>query len=184
MLSVVTAVATEPLTLAEVKDYLRLGGTGETVADEDDDLLGRLITAAREKAEASLRIFFAAATYDYVAHTQASLIRLGRIGIDSIASVTLHADEGDATLSAGDWVERLKLDPPEIELKSNGDHYAVTVRFVTATWAIPQVVKLAMCYLIHHWYENREAWISTGAVPQTQPESYARIIHHYKRHRL
>lgn len=186
MLDVVTPPITEPVSLSEVKDYLRLGGSGEAAASEDDTLFtGLLIPAARAKAERSLRIFLAAATYDLTLQTGDSLIRLGRIGIESITSVTLHADDGDTVLDAADYVFRGKADPCEIEIVNGVDHYAVTVRFVSATPAyVPRDVKLAICYLIHHWYENREAWISTGAVPQTQPESYTRIIHHHKRHRL
>lgn len=275
MLAIVTPVATEPLALAEVKRYIRQGGDEETEFTADDDLLEMLITAAREKAEASLRMFLAAATYDYTINATDAVIRLGYANIATVHGVTVHSDGGDtvavgsgatgapktdiltpdgtlvyilsavpiadservflggirrsspaeytisgnqitfnaafaADLAEGsgvsvvvdyeaatvveaegsldtvvEYTARLKKDPAEIEItNASVDYYAVTVRFTSAAPTVPKMVKLAMLYLVAHYYENRELIITSGAVPQTTPESYQRIVHIYKRHRL
>ena len=50
-ISVVTAPAVEPITLAEARDHLRLEATGSPASHEDDDYITLLIEAARQYVE-------------------------------------------------------------------------------------------------------------------------------------
>lgn len=162
---VVTAPASEPVTLAEAKLQCRVTSTDE------DDLLTSLIQVARELVEI---------------HTERALItQTRRIWLDrfpmecgqfleipfrpiaSISSVMYRDTAGDwQTWSTDDYVTDLVSAPARIQ-PVYGGMYPVTqwqmnsvkVQFVcgAASGSVPAAAKHAMKLLIGHWYENREA---------------------------
>lgn len=181
-LTLVTAPASEPVSLAEAKAHLRID------AADDDSLITALITAAREAAEAhtrralvtqswrlSLDGFPAAAQpwWDGVRRTanvaaDGSVIELPRPPLVSVTSVTVYDDDDSATIAAASsYYVDSDREPGRVVLRSGGTWPVVgrvaggvEVLFVAgygAASAVPQAIRQGMLMLIGHLYEHREA---------------------------
>lgn len=167
-LSLVTAPAEEPLTVAEAKLHVKAG-------DDEDDLIDTLITAARELAESYTHRFFVTQTWDERLRDFPSwqdAIAVPGPPLQSVTSVT-YVDPGGATQT---WSPSLYLvDNPQgaharpgrlepvfgqIYPVTRRQLNAVTIRFVAgygAASAVPGGLKAAMKLLIGNWWRNREA---------------------------
>ena len=170
-IKVITPPALEPVTLGEARLHCRVD------VEDDDDVLLRLIMAAREYAEQrEWRAYLTQTLELYLDCWPArNEIRLPRPPLQSVTSVKYY-DEDDAeyTLSSTTYLVDSVSQPGRLVLKS-GQSWpsatlrpanAVVVRFV-AGWAslgeLPLRIRQAMLLLIGHWYENREATI-TGTI--------------------
>lgn len=155
----------EPVALGEAKGHLRVD-----IAD-DDALIGRLTTAAREQVEEITGRAIVAGTWDLVLDSWpcGAEISLPRPPLRSVSSVTYKlADGSEATLDpalyavdAASEPGRIVLAPgaswPPDELYPVG---AVRIRYAagyTSAAAVPVGIWQAMLLLIGHLYENREA---------------------------
>lgn len=83
-----TAPATEPVTVTELKDFLRLSGTS------DDVLLGGLITAARAAVEKITGRTFITTVYQLYFDVFPLCIELARPPVQSISSITYIDEDG------------------------------------------------------------------------------------------
>ena len=170
-IKVITPPALEPVTLGEARLHCRVD------VEDDDDVLLRLIMAAREYAEQrECRAYLTQTLELYLDCWPArNEIRLPRPPLQSVTSVKYY-DEDDAeyTLSSTTYLVDSVSQPGRLVLKS-GQSWpsatlrpanAIVIRFV-AGWAslgeLPLRIKQAMLLLIGHWYENREATI-TGTI--------------------
>ncbi len=170
-LSLVTAPATEPLTLAEAKSHLK-----SDVTDEDA-LIDGLIRSAREYVETFTHRALITQTWDlrlegFPSSFEASAIWLPKPPLVSVTSIS-YVDTAGATQTwassnytvdapAGPWARMGRIVPawsiyfPVTRSVPN----AVTVRFVAgygAATAVPSSMKSAMKLLIGNWWANREA---------------------------
>ena len=160
-----TAPAVEPVTLIEVKAFLRIDGTDE------DTLLSSLIIAARNYAEDYQGRPLITQTWqlwldDFPPH-DCMPIRL-KAGLQSVASVKYYPDGGIETIFGSsnyivditDYVGKIVLNEdyqwPSEDLRSvNG----VCIEFVCGyglAVVVPEMTKTAMKIWIAHSYENRE----------------------------
>jgi uncharacterized phiE125 gp8 family phage protein len=198
-LSLVTAPATEPLTLAEVRAHLRV-----TVADEDD-LLASLIVAAREYAETFTHRAFLAQTWDLqldgfpqcfstldgagsIWVPKAPLVSVTSLSYVDTAGVTQVWPASNFTVDApvGPKARPGRLTPayavyyPVTRRVPN----AVTVRFVagygTAAAAVPASIKAAMKLLIGNWWINRDAAALVRASADVLPFGVDALLWPYK----
>lgn len=181
-LVVVTPPATEPVTLAEAKDHLRVD-----IAN-DDTLIAALSVAAREMVEVSLHRQLVDATYDMtldrfpgatagsssgVLFGAGGIIYLPRPPLQSVTSITYFDTAGVSTvLPTEDYLVDTasiqgRITPsvnertwPSHEIRIN----AVTVRFVAGfgdAAAVPSSIKTAILLLTADMYEHREAQLET-----------------------
>jgi len=160
-----TAPTVEPITLTEVKDFLRITGTVE------DDVLNSLIAAARNYAEDYQNRPLITQTWelwldDFPPH-DCIPIRL-KAGLQSVTSVKYYPDGGVETTFASsnyivdftDYVGKIVLNDdyqwPSDDLQAaNG----VCIEFVCGyglAAAVPEMTKTAMKIWISYHYENRE----------------------------
>jgi len=168
-LSLVTAPATEPLTLDEALSHLRVD------AGDENDLVGTLIVAAREFCENFTHRAFITQTWDLKASCfpwGGDPIWVPKPPLISVTSIT-SVDTAGATQT---WSSALytvdALAGPKARMGAIVPNYgeiypptravvnAVTVRFVAgygAASAVPASVKAAMKLLIGNWWMNREA---------------------------
>lgn len=177
-LTLVTGPKVEPISLAEAKLHLRVDIT------DDDTLIRSLIVTARENVEGISRRALITQTWKYILDEfpEDDEIVLPLPPLQSVASITYKDQDGNAsTFSSGDYIVNTDADPgkivlgygkswPSTSLYPTG---AVTVQFTAgfgdAATDVPEKYRQAMLLLIGHWYENREAIATTGAVPKEIP---------------
>lgn len=175
--SLATEPSLEPVTVAEVKQYLRIDG------DDDDALLGVLITAARTWVETYTRRALITQTWDQrfpVFPVARRPLYLTKAPVQSVTSITYVDDDGAtqtwattnytlrtfAGQTAGRaWIE-VTDDTTTPSVDSNTE-YPVIVRTVCGyglAAAMPAGLKAALYVLLADLYENRAALPS----PRTQ----------------
>ena len=173
-LRLVTAPASEPVTLTVVKAFLRVDGSAE------DTLITSLAKAAREHGEDLSRRAFITQTWDmtinawpiFATHVRDGVTSLNRAScrlqiyrppLQSITSVK-YLDLSNIEHTWTDYVVDTRNEPGEIIFKTlPGDALlesgAITVRFVAgygADTAVPERIKNLILALTAYWYENRE----------------------------
>jgi len=176
-LKLYAAPASEPVTLAEVMAQCRVD-----LSDESTVLTGFAL-AARETVEVISRRALITQTWELVldAFPSSDTIELPRPPLQSVTSITYIDEDGVShTFSSASYLVDTYGEPGRIVLKegytwpsttlqsANG----VVIRFVAgygAAAAVPEKYKLAIKLLAAHWYENREAVATSGAVPKELP---------------
>ena len=153
----------EPITVAELKDHLRV-----TAADEDT-YLGTLITAARQHIEDRTGRALKAATVIAKLHAfpdGCSYIELPRTPLRSVASVAyLDEDGASQTWDAENYSVDTDAEPGQLWLAYDVDwpttrevDNAVTITYgagyLTAA-LIPDKIKMACLWAAGWWYEQR-----------------------------
>lgn len=176
-LTVVTAPAVEPISSAEAKLHLRVD------ISDDDNLITALIQTAREVAEGIARRALITQTWKLILDEfPGDEIVIPMPPLQSVASITYKDQDGSAsTFSSGDYIVNTDTEPGKVVL-GYGKSWpattlyptgAVTVQFTAgfgdASTDVPEKYRQAMLLLIGHWYENREAIATTGAVPKEVP---------------
>lgn len=177
MKTLITAPATEPLVVEEVRNHLR-------VDDNDEDLLIEgLITAVRENVEAYLRRPLITQTWDLYLDSWPASSRI-KLPLPPLQSVThvkyTDIDDVEETLSSDDYHVDTVSTPGEIVLRYGESWPTATlrtsnpivVRFVCGygdASDVPQSIKQAMLLIIGHHFENREitAPITINKVPES-----------------
>lgn len=162
-LSLITAPASEPVSLTEAKLQCRVDGSTE------DTLLTALIVAARQHVEETTSRALITQTREIRLDAWPTRLYLPRPPAISITSVTYTDDAGvTATLSASAYALRTGTEPgcvlfdgtllPTVTL---ADMAGIQVRYTCGYGAsassVPKPLFQAMLLLIGHWYMNREA---------------------------
>ena len=157
-LQLVTPPSSEPLTLAQAKNFLRVEHTA------DDDAITRAISVARYFAEHYLRLALLPQTWDYSkANPETCTLRLPFGPAQSITSVKLVA--GDGTISIMNAANyRLSVDGFAVIFANVPTAENVVVRFVASTAAtasdVPAPIVQGMLHHIAMMMETRD-----GAAP-------------------
>lgn len=171
-LTLVTPPAEEPVSLAELKDHLKIAGAAE------DALLSGLVVAARQAIEAKFQIAIIAQGWrlalDQAPETQIILPLSPVSSVDAVGivrnGVTEALGPSQYEAQAGN-IGRIRLKA----CASGG----LVVTF-TAGWAgassVPEAIKLAVKVLAAHLYENRE---ESPRIPDV-----AAFVHPYRQVRL
>jgi uncharacterized phiE125 gp8 family phage protein len=169
-LTLVTAPTTEPITLTDIKDHLRI----DTDIDSEVEEINSYISAARRWCEHFQNRAYISQTWDWALDEwPASPFPVPLPELQSITSITYYdTDETAATWTATNYIVDTYSDPGRVSL-GYGLTYPTTtlrpvngiiVRFVAgygdAESNIPDNVKQAIRLLVGHLYENREnTWI-------------------------
>ena len=108
-LEIVTAPASEPITISDVKCHAR-------VDTEDEDLLiSQMIKAARISLERIMNRTFVNTTFDYFLDHFPAVILLPRAPLNSVTSITYLDSNGDSqTLASTEYSTDLKSEPGRI----------------------------------------------------------------------
>ena len=168
-LAVVTGSTGEALELGEVKEHLRVE------IDDDDGLIGRLITGARNYVQEQTLRPLLPMVFDYRRDRFPRGIRPIELPVypvlSSPAIVITYIDGAGVTqtLASDQWKASLDREPCRIvpaygkvwpTARTESD--AVTIRFPAGyadPAAVPQDIKHAMLLLLGEFYENREAGV-------------------------
>lgn len=177
-----TPPAEEPVTLAEIKDHLRVSGTAE------DSLLTLYAQMAREAVEEETWRALMPQTWTlYLPGWPANgVIELPRPPLASVTAITYTDEDGvEGTLAASNYRVDTAREPGRVVLAPNGawpvdaldSVNGVAVEFVAGyadASAVPVTAKAAILLQIGEIYANREAVI-VGSTPQLAP-AVARLI--------
>ena len=164
-IQVVTPPASEPLTLAEVKEFLRVDHS------DDDATLAIFITAARQLCESYTRLALLPTTFEeyfddfpQYTGTYKDEIRLSRSPVSAVTYVKyIDGNETTITASASDYKTDLISQPARIS-PDNGwfgtyeTINAVFIRYVAGyanAASVPAPLKHGMLLVIGDMYENR-----------------------------
>ncbi|MBD2748048.1 phage head-tail connector protein [Microvirga sp. BT688] len=183
----VSGPAVEPITLAEMKAYLRV--------DEDDaaqdDLISGLIKAARLMIEAASRRILIEQSWRVVLDRWprdrvillplSPLIAVDAIRITDASGAT--AELPDDSFEADGLSEPPRIivkDAPEPGRPRYGISIALRAGYGATLEAVPATLKLAIRILVAHWFENRGDVIGEQILP---PEALA-LVAPFQRARL
>ncbi|MEP7456789.1 phage head-tail connector protein [Phyllobacterium sp. SB3] len=169
--------ALEPVTLAEVRQFLRLGDTSE------DKLLDGLIKAARETLEKQTGLALINQTFRiYVDQWPVrGLIKLGKYPVQSIVAATTYHGDGTPVsiasqnlhLEAGSRPARLYI-ASRVQV-SNAIEVDFICGFGETGQEIPDALRHAILTLVAHWYEFRGVYGATQQ-PVSYPPAFERAV--------
>jgi uncharacterized phiE125 gp8 family phage protein len=161
MYKVITPPTTEPITLSEAKEHLRVTETDE------DTLINNLIIAAREYCEEYTGRALAAQTVEAYFDYFAEKMPLPRPPLVSVTSVKYKDSAGtEVTLTANtdylvdtDSVIGQIARPYSVNWPSFTPYpiNPIKVRYQAGYTSLPKAIHQAILMLIGHWYANREA---------------------------
>ena len=184
-LTLVTPPAVEPITLDEAKNYLRVDIT------DDDALIETYITAARQACEAFIRGCLITQTwrvsFDGFPDNFRQAIEIPVEPLQTVTSVKWF-DQNNAETDlvawangSGDYILDTDSEPGRLVLPPNQVwpgvslwpvspvQVVVTAGFGSSGANVPAAYINGMRMCIAHWYENRSAIETTGAVPKEVP---------------
>lgn len=180
-LTVVTAPASEPITLEEAKENLRFSG------DYESDRIRSLIKAARIYCERATGKAFITQTLKltldaFPGYRDDGVLRLPRPPLQTVTHIKYDDYANvEQTLSASLYTVDAASEPGRIGLAYGQiwpDLYeelgSVRVTYVAGyglAAAVPDTIKQAMHLLIAHWFENREAVGNAGGTVALACES-------------
>jgi uncharacterized phiE125 gp8 family phage protein len=164
---VTTGPSSEPLTLSEVKAFLKVDGSDE------DGLITLLIQAARESVEKYCTLALLPQTItEYFGKFEQYGLRLSISPLISVTSVTYTAvGSTTQTLSTDIYGTDTAWTPPLIYRKYNQDFPTIEPgpKSITVTYqagyanaaSVPATLKQAMLLMIADWYDNRQDGVKT-----------------------
>ena len=152
----VTAVAVEPVSLAQAKLWLRVDH------DAEDDLITALVSAARDYVEAQTGLALAPQTWRLAVRPSELPIELPRPPFGALLSAEALLNDGSTkAVPLGDLLA-VGVEPALVTLRQGAALPSGSIELrLDYTCALPagvppramQVMKL----LVAHWYEHREA---------------------------
>ena len=174
MLVKITDATQEPVSLAEIKEHLRV------TTDNDDQLLRRYIQAATSYAELQIpggRAFMTQ-TWDWKIHEfPGKEFYVPRPPLKSVTSISYFSENSSTSTTVLSSTSYIVHTPTSIagsvELHPNegdwptiaGRMDAVTVRFVAGYTSCPEPIKHAIKLLVNHYYEQRSVAGLTQEIP-------------------
>jgi len=159
-IQVVAQPTTEPLTLLEVKNHLRIDG------NYDDALLGSFITSARMYFESQCEISIASQEILLALDYFDDIVYLPRGPVQSVEDIS-YADSENNQQFMDDWIEDLVSNPARVT-PAFGQSWPATAEVVNAVQIsyttgystpsmVPKLLKSGMLFYVSHLYENRSA---------------------------
>lgn len=180
-LRLVTAPTSEPLTLLEGKEHLRIDHTAE------DALVADYIAAARVRCEAIQRRAYLTQTWELTLDAfPCDGIVLPRPPLQSVTSIT-YTDSDGVVQTLDEALYQVDTDSEPGRVYPAYDTYwpstrsvpnAVRIRYVagvTDSANVPESVKMAMRFWLGHYYLNRESVIA-GTIATVMPEAAKALL--------
>jgi uncharacterized phiE125 gp8 family phage protein len=163
---------TEPITVEEVKSYMRLEGLQDvdesmaTAFTEDDELIERLIVSARKKLETMYGISIVPKTLRAVLTNQAGDIEIPQGPVSSITSLKDKSGTAITDYTILGYSEAEEAYNDFIQLES--PCYEKMVLIYEAGYdEVPEGLKDEILRMVTYWYENRGDKELKGFVFQT-----------------
>lgn len=191
MIQVTSAPETEPVSLAEVKSWLRLPSR----QNAHDDKLTALITAARLQVESDTRRSLVTQTLqqtnDAFPADWTYPLRLERAPVQSVTSIQYRDDQGATQTWESSKYRAILAGAPARIQPVDGEEWpetdcrigSATITFVAGYGAaadVPQTLKTAILQLIEHWFDHSSAteFQPNGGELREVVRGYGMIIDH------
>lgn len=183
-----TPPAIEPVSLSQAKDFLRI------LTDDEDELLGTLITAARLMIEAASGRLLIEQSWRLVLDgwPQGGEIRLPFSPVRSLVAARVYPASGPAEMAAPSSLTLVEgSDPPLIRIAgpvpASGRAYAaieidLVAGFGATSDAVPAPLRQAVLRLACRWFEHRGDVVSRDAM--RLPAEIAALVAPFRRVRL
>lgn len=162
-LTLITAPSTEPVTLSDMKLYLRVDGTSH------DTTLTALLAAARDYAQKRQRRAYITQTWELTLDAFPAMpIELPYAPLATVTSIKYTDEDGaETTVSSSNYVVDTSSTPGRVALKNDYSWPSVTLKEVggfklrytcgAATAAlVPETTLLAIKGFVAHRFENPE----------------------------
>ncbi len=172
---------TEPVSLDQMKDYLRLEGwEGEDESGSDfefdDDLLETMITAARKKAESFCGVSIVSHTWKVLLTNCAGDIDLPYGPVQEITEIKDKNDNDISSYTLRGYEFKF-LESPRKEL--------MTLEYTAGYDEVPEEIKLGIMQTVWFWYNNRgtvdSSSFSSSVTAQIIPEIGLATLRPFKR---
>jgi len=188
-LSLVTAPAAEPVSMAEAKLHMGVSIT------EDNVYITSLLLAAKDQVEdiCSIRLVNQTWKWTLDAFPGERFLRVPLAPMVSVSSIKYTDSSGvQATLSASDYIVDAVGLPGRIVLKDSASWPSTTlqaangveVEFVCGYGAtavgVPQRLKQAILFLTAQWYANRESAAPLASDFKTMPDAFKALVSQYR----
>lgn len=158
-----TPPALEPVSLSEAKAHLRVGH------GDEDDLIGKLIVAARRHLEQQTGLAFITQGWSCFRDSwpDENAVMLPVAPVQAISDVKVYGEDDNAsTIDPAHYFLDNVSRPPRLMLRGsriwpapgrsgNGIEIRVTAGFGSAASDVPQPLREAMLLLVAHWYAHR-----------------------------
>jgi uncharacterized phiE125 gp8 family phage protein len=171
-LTLKTAPASEPITLGEAKDYLKID------IDNEDFYILSLIIAARKFCENYQNRAYITQVWEMsLDYWDNNIIEIPKGNLQTVDSIVYKDSDGvSTTLANTEYVYSIRgilgrLTPAYGKIFPTFTPYpldAIVITFTCgygASTAVPETIKQAMYLLISHWYENRVPLADKMIVP-------------------
>ena len=183
--ALITAPASEPVSLADAKAHLRVDH------DHEDQLIADTLRAARQHTEfASNSRFLTQAWRQYDNGLGSDrTIQLRVWPVQEIAAVTLFDRDGTPTVLGTDDYRLVRGHSPAalvvtphigIEKAANGAEIDIVAGFGDLGLDVPGTLRRAILLLLAHWYEFRGA-IPPSQQPVSLPPGFETLVRGYRR---
>jgi uncharacterized phiE125 gp8 family phage protein len=185
------APAAEPISLAEAKAHLRID------ANDEDALLGSLITAARMVVERTLSLALITESWSLYLDgwPRSGTIVLPIQPVQVVTAVRVYdPDDTSSTVNSETYSIDVLSEPARLVLSAgavqlsparllNAFEVAFTAGYGDEASDVPQPIRHAIKLLVAHWFEHREP-VVLGAAAQEVPATVAGLLLPYRRVRL
>jgi uncharacterized phiE125 gp8 family phage protein len=156
--------ATEPVSLCDTKDWCRI------THDDEDLLIGSLITAATQKAELFTNRVFIERTitgkfecFQCSPYERGPFFEIRRAPLASVTTIHVYVDGDSEHISADDFEIKetssfSRVIFSEINWSPDNIPYPYYIIFVAGYGdrsAVPEPIKTAICQMVSYWYQNR-----------------------------
>jgi uncharacterized phiE125 gp8 family phage protein len=177
------APATDPITLADVKQHMRVDGR------QEDGYINGLIAAATSYIQNETGRQFVTATFETKFDGFADTLILPRSPLVSVTSIQYIDEDGDTqTLDSSYYTVDTASQPgrvnraydttyPNTQDVSNALTVTYTAGYGTAS-EVPSPIRAAINLLVAHWFENREPVAFSS--PSNIPFTITAIMNQYK----
>lgn len=180
----------EPVTVAEAKQHMRVE------LDEEDALIGELISASREHLETTVRprLAMLRQTWLWVSDRwpRSPWIELRPYPLLGVTSISYTDAAGTTTVVDSSLYQvDLYSEPGRVFVPGgwpnatlapiNGLRVEFEVGYGSTADQVPRALRQAVLLLTAHWYENREIALVSGAVPKELPFAVAALTRPWRR---
>jgi len=186
-LRVATEPAVEPISIDDLKNDIRV----DSDLTADDALIRGFGLAARKVAELVQGRALITQTLELTLDGWPSkgYFELPRPPLQSVTSIKYYdEDDSEATVSADSYFVDTVSEPGRVVLNSgevwpstvlrpvNGIKVTYVAGYGDDAEDVPETTVQAIRLLVGHWYENREAAMTTGSVPKELPFGVSALL--------